>query len=97
MELDAESRLAFRELGLSIGLKSLPRLKASFSRIPNYKTSYELIQKVADLERFSPIADGIDNFWTSSKNQRATAWSDHQEINMVMLATSLAPDSFLSI
>ena len=97
MELDAESRLAFRELGLSIGLKSLPRLKASLSRIPNYKTYYELLQKVADLERFSPIADGIDNFWTSPKNQRATTWSDHRDINMVMLATSLAPDSFLSI
>jgi hypothetical protein len=97
MELDAESRLAFRELGLSIGLKGLPRMKASLGRIPKSQTSDELLQKVTDLERFTPIGDGIDKFWTSPKNQRATTWSDHSEINMVMLATSLAPDSFLSI
>jgi hypothetical protein len=97
MELDAESRLAFRELGLSIGLKGLPRVKASLGRIPNRQTSYELLQKVTDLERFTTIGDEIDKFWTAPQNQKSTTWFDHREINMVMLATSLAPGSFLSI
>jgi hypothetical protein len=96
-ELDAESRLAFRELGLSIGLKGLQRVKTSLGRITDPQISHELLQKVMDLERFAPLGEEIDKFWTSPKNQRATTWSDHRDINMVMLATSLAPGSFLSI
>jgi hypothetical protein len=96
-ELDAESRLAFRELGLSIGLKGLQGVKTSLGRIPDPQISHGLLQKVMDLERFAPLGEEIDKFWTSPKNQRATTWSDHRDINMVMLATSLAPGSFLSI
>ena len=94
---DAESRLAFRELGLSIGMKGLQRVKTSLGRIPDPQISHELLQRVMDLERFAPLGEEIDKFWTSSNNQKATTWSDHRDIDMVMLATSLAPGSFLSI
>lgn len=96
LDLEAESRLAFRELGLSIGLKSLPLIKSSL-RTANRKSAENLLQTVTDLERFESIGAEIDRFWTSPKNQNATTWSEHRAINMVMLATSLAPQSFLSI
>jgi hypothetical protein len=31
------------------------------------------------------------------RNRQASTWIEHREINMVMLATSLAPDEFLMI
>lgn len=97
LEMDAESRLAFRELGLSIGMKVLPRMRSSLAHDADRHPSADLLQKVIDLERFSFIGVKIDRFWTSPKNQNASTWSEHREINMVMLATSLAPQTFLSI
>jgi hypothetical protein len=32
-----------------------------------------------------------------SENRKSHTWTDHLEINMVMFATSLAPNGFLSI
>ena len=97
MMLSAESRLAFRELGLSIGLKGIPLIRASLTDPSSGRRSKELLRKLTDLERFTPIGLGIDEFWTSPRNQKASTWTEHREINIVMLATSLAPDSFLSI
>jgi hypothetical protein len=31
-----------------------------------------------------------------NKNQESGSWTDHRGINMVMLATSLSPDGYLS-
>jgi hypothetical protein len=39
----------------------------------------------------------IERFWMDDKNRGASTWTDHREINMVMLATSLAPGRFLAI
>ena len=97
LRLAAENRLAFRELGLSIGLKSLPLIRTSLVNPKKRKASSGMLQKLTELDRFSSLGHIIDEFWTSAKNQKATTWSEHREINMVMLATSLAPDSFLSI
>ena len=37
----------------------------------------------------------LDGFATAAEQQRAASWIEHQDINEVMLATSLAPDGFL--
>ena len=95
--MEPNSRLAFREFGLSIGLKGLPRMRVSLTDPVKMKISDDLIQKLTDLERFAPFGNKIERFWTLAKNQKASTWSEHREINMVMLATSLTPDSFLSI
>jgi len=39
--------------------------------------------------------DEIEAFWRDPEHQRVTTWTEHQDINEVMLATSLAPDGFL--
>lgn len=64
--------LAFRELGLAIGLQAA--------------------RKMSVLEEHWPLIDEINMFWLENCD-----WTEHIDINKVMLATSLAPDSFLSI
>jgi hypothetical protein len=39
----------------------------------------------------------IESFWLDANNQKAESWTAHQDINMVMLATSLAPDGYLAL
>jgi hypothetical protein len=44
-----------------------------------------------------PLADAIERFWMDGSNRKAGTWTGNQEINMVMLATSLAPEEFLAV
>lgn len=95
--LGPENRLAFRELGLSIGLRGLPKMRESMAGSKERTAAGRLLGNLNDLERFVPMGHVIEDFWTSAKNQKAATWMEHREINMVMLATTLEPDSFLSI
>jgi len=49
------------------------------------------------LLQYLPLVEQIENFWHEPQHQRTTTWTEHQEINMVMLATSLLPDCFLRV
>jgi len=42
-----------------------------------------------DLERYVPLADGIERFWLDPLHQDSGSWKSHQDINSVMLVTSL--------
>ncbi|MFX0181941.1 MAG: hypothetical protein ACFE95_02565 [Candidatus Hodarchaeota archaeon] len=64
--------LAFRELGLAIGLQAA--------------------KKMVVLEEHWSLIDEINDYWLQNSD-----WTEHKDINRVMLATSLAPDGFLSI
>jgi hypothetical protein len=59
------------------------------------KASAPTRQQVDSLMRFQPLAEAIESFWRNPRNQHATTWEEHRDINEVMLATSLAPDGFL--
>jgi hypothetical protein len=39
----------------------------------------------------------FEKFWLDEANRESESWIAHQDINAVMLATSLAPDGFLEI
>ena len=67
-----DHQLAFRELGLSIGLAGA--------------------KKMDILEDYWGLIDQINNYWIKHRN-----WSEHQNINQVMLATSLSPQGFLEL
>lgn len=85
----ASRRLAFRELGLAIGLHALERmlgLTAKLQQVP---------ERLADLARYLPLAEGIDDFWCAAANRQGPTWRAHRDINAVMLATSLAPGGYL--
>jgi hypothetical protein len=91
-----EHRLAFRELGLSIGLSGVLPLWDLIERNPGlFEPEGSIARKVAALERYTPLADTITGFWLDVKNRDTESWGEHRDINAVMLATSLAPGAFL--
>jgi len=90
-------RLAFRELGLTIGLKALALLNNLIDKNPgNFENKDRLISKLQELKRFEPLLEIIETFWLDPGNRESKNWLDHRFINMVMLATSLSPEGFLT-
>jgi len=84
----AASRLAFRELGLSIGLQAIGCIDpASLSS----GTKYALEQ----LSPYRNMSDRIIEFWLSQENRQQSSWNEHADINEVMLATALVPAGYL--
>jgi hypothetical protein len=94
--LPAEHRLGFRELGLSIGLKALEKMWNLIEVNPGIFDRL-LHKRTVALMRYVPLGARIETFWTEGKNRESESWLEHMEINMVMLATSLAPEEFLTI
>jgi hypothetical protein len=98
LKLPAAYRLAFRELGLSIGLKGALLLRDWSKKNPERIASESHLQrKIEALAGYMPLAEEIEGFWLEGRNRGSETWHEHKEINVVMLATSLAPDDFLSI
>ncbi|MGA2933563.1 MAG: hypothetical protein ABSD81_00210 [Methanomicrobiales archaeon] len=96
--LPSDYRLAFRELGLSIGLSGVGGLPHMIHENPALFGGDSSLQvQVEALQSYVPIGEAIERFWLDSGNQAAGSWTEHREINMVMLATSLAPEGFLGI
>ena len=94
----ARQRLAFRELGLAIGLKALGKMQESIKENPAILgRDSSLPSKVETLTDHLPLSNIIERFWLDKKNRDAGNWGEHLDINMVMLATSLAPEGLLMI
>ena len=91
-------RLAFRELGLSIGLKGVGQLSTWIEENPGlFVRGSSLRNKVEALAAYVPLSGKIEHFWLNENNREPDSWTEHLDINMVMLATSLAPEEFLMI
>ena len=98
LRLPADYRLAFRELGLSIGLSGVGELLHLIHENPALFGGDSSLQVQAEaLQSYVPLGEAIKQFWLDNGNQEAGSWTEHREINMVMLATSLAPEEFLSV
>lgn len=82
----ANLRLGFRELGLAIGLDAVELT----SRLADFSAGKSLL-------RYLPIRDEIETFWSDPENRRSPTWTEHRDINEVMLATSLVPEGFASL
>ncbi|MHA1559650.1 MAG: hypothetical protein ACTSWI_03145 [Alphaproteobacteria bacterium] len=89
-------RLAFRELGLSIGLRALEKMQQV---IENNRSLFkdQLFRQAEELAEYVPIGRAIERFWRDPARQESASWRGNQDINMVMYATSLAPEEFLSL
>jgi hypothetical protein len=83
LRLPASHRLAFRELGLAIGLAGAH----AFAQVPGFE----------ELARFAPLGTGNESYWRAPAHREVDSWREHQDINDVMLATSLVPNGFLSL
>lgn len=97
-KLPADYRLAFRELGLSIGLRAFERLQELVEENPGlFDEKPPLPSRIASLMQYKSFSEGIEMFWLENANREANSWIEHRDINMVMLATSLAPDGYLTL
>jgi hypothetical protein len=91
----AEYRLAFRELGLSIGLHAAERIEGiSQDRPEIFGQKGRFAVRLREILHHRALGDMIEIFWSKDENQQAASWVEHADINMVMLATSMAPDGF---
>lgn len=97
-ELSADYRLAFRELGLSIGLHAIGKLLRLINQTPgDFKIKHLLHERTGSLMNYISLSEMIEAYWLEPVNRKADSWTAHRDINMVMLATSLAPDGYLSL
>ena len=88
LRMPAGRRLAFRELGLAIGLAAM-EADAWRGASPSER---------AGVDRLSPylsLRAEIEAFWLQPEHRREGSWVEHESINEVMLATSLHPEGFL--
>jgi hypothetical protein len=98
LKYPAASRLAFREFGLSIGLQSVGKMQVLIERHPeSFRDELSLLTTLQELARNTTIGRDIEDFWLDPENQATDSWSAHRDINGVMLATSLAADTYLEI
>jgi hypothetical protein len=96
LRLPAEYRLAFRELGLGIGLAAGQRLPSVVRANPGaFGGGDRVLSRLRVLERYAPLRREIESFWLAPDSRRSETWEDHRDINSVMLTTSLEPEGFL--
>ena len=88
----ADCRLAFRELGLAIGIHAIAKMREMERRLARFS-----LWSLSRLGGFLPLSASIESFWMQPMNQRSRSWVEHLDINSVMLATSLAPDGYLAL
>jgi len=94
LRLEPGHRLAFRELGLAIGLRGLPVMHDIVQRDHDSFTD-NVPSLLDDLRQHVGLGDAIETFWLVPENREVATWRDHRDINAVMLATRLVPECFL--
>ena len=98
LNLAAEHRLAFRELGLAIGLYAIAEIQSCIERHPeNFANADQLIPLLKNLSQYQHIHELIEDFWLEPGHQSIRGWREHADINSVMLATSLEPQGYLEL
>ena len=91
-------RLAFRELGLSIGLRAVEKIRELIEQESTpLRNKESLHSQLEILERYAGLREIIEKFWLEGTNRKAGSYTAHHDINEVMLATSLSPDGFLEL
>jgi len=97
LSLPASYRLAFRELGLAIGLRALPMIADAVTKEASEFARAPALRRTIDrLLPYETLGRNIVDFWMPYAQDRNTSWNAHQDINDVMLVTALIPSGFLS-
>jgi hypothetical protein len=95
--IPAENRLAFREIGLSLGFLAIFRLKNSVN--PSFSFDDPFQRQVAHyvdlILNYSDIGQTITNYWSLEEHRLSETWLEHQDINEVMMSTLFLSDEFL--
>jgi hypothetical protein len=93
LELPTSQRLAFRELGLAIGLAGVERLAEDESVRGGLSPAGT--KRLDELTGSLPLRAAIVEHWMDPRHRRASSWDEHEDISTVMLATALVPDGYL--
>jgi hypothetical protein len=93
LDAPAAGRLAFRELGLAIGLAALDPLAQALEGAARPS----LRQRLESLARFAPLGPRIRDFWREPAPRRTASWSEHQDIDDVMLAACLVREGVIAL
>jgi hypothetical protein len=91
----AARRLAFRELGLAIGLTASELLDTAMLAVSTKPRYAPIRDHLESLKAFVPLGQAIEAFWLDPAHRQAPTWSEHRDISEVMLATRLAPEGYL--
>lgn len=91
----ASQRLAFRELGLAIGLSAVELMASSVQASRTRGDDGRLWGLLEALRVHRELGAGIRSFWLDPEHRRSAIWAEHEDINEVMLATSLLPEGYL--
>jgi hypothetical protein len=92
----ADRRLAFRELGLAIGLAAVGLMEQDARRGAEcFAAAAGARASLEQLSRYTPVRAAIESFWLRPEHRQVPSWLDHEDINDVMLATSLVPEGLL--
>jgi hypothetical protein len=97
LQQPAVQRLAFRELGLAIGLHAIEAIGEAAEREVAIASNDRLEVCLRALRGYVPLASAIESFWLEPIHQGAETWLEHRDINEVMLATSLVPGGCLLV
>jgi hypothetical protein len=93
----AEHRLAFRELGLSIGIHAIEVMQRTLGEnvevIVNQGRLEQQLKVLMD--QYRDLGPRIETFWLNPTNRATEIWKAHEDINTVMLSTSLDTEGFL--
>ncbi|MFO8010760.1 MAG: hypothetical protein R6U89_08100 [Dehalococcoidia bacterium] len=91
-----QQRLAFRELGLAIGLKGVIWMREDPATYNNSFIDGTNIPLQLDVvSQYLSLSESIISFWLEPGNRQSRTWTEHEDINAVMLATALSPRGFL--
>jgi hypothetical protein len=94
----ASHRLAFRELGLAIGLRALPIIADAIAKERSRFVSRPALRRCVDLLLpYQSLSEQIISVWLPHAEHQDESWKEHQNINDVMLTTALIPDMFLLV
>lgn len=95
LQIPAAHRLAFRELGLSIGIHAIGPIQNIVQQQSDlFPNSGQLLSSLSGLDRFRRLAEAVEGFWLQPEHQRCYSWTEYEDINSVMLATSLVPAAY---
>jgi hypothetical protein len=98
LRFPAGYRLAFRELGLSIGLRAVEKIRERIEQESTpLRNKDSLLWRLEALARVAGLREIVEKFWLEETNRKAGSYAAHRDINEVMLATSLSPDGFLEL
>ncbi len=91
-------RLAFRELGLAIGLAGIDLLRREVENDARRVFAGTELRSI--IQRLAPdagLGSTIVSFWLDPKHREPHTWTEHRDINEVMLASALLPAGYLKL